>query len=243
MNWVLLIIAAVAALIGGGLLWWRANVGKELGLMLATETSSAKDIAGKAPGTLVELKGALKADALLTSDFTSTACVYYRSLTEREVERITHDSDGKRETRREYETENDVVRFAPSARVEDASGSVVIEFDGAKVEGKQVHQRRESDMGVGALVGSLLGAGGGTIAHRYTEWVIEAGVPVYVLGTANGGKVGKAADKKQPFVISIKSEEEREKSLGRTRMWQMVGAVVALLIAAGLLYAAFTAGP
>jgi E3 Ubiquitin ligase len=240
MPWVQLILAAVALLAAAGIWYWRSRVGAELALMAATETSNAKDIASKAPGTAVELKGPLRCQALLTSEFAEQPCVWYRALTEREYENVTTGSDGKRETRREFETVSDNVRFAPAV-LEDATGTVPIDFEGAKVEAAQVHRRYESG-GLAAVVGGLLSVGGTTLGHRYTEWIIAADTPVYILGTAlAGGKVGKATEKKQPFVVSIKSEEERTKSLGWTRMWQLLGAIVCAAAALGFLYWAISA--
>jgi hypothetical protein len=241
MNWVILIFAAASA-IAAALFWWgRTRTGRELGLMQATATSSARDVASMAPGTLVELKGQLKTAAPLTAEFSGRECVYYRSLTEREVERTTTDAEGKRDTRREYETESDVVRFAP-AMVADASGEVALDFKDAKVEGEQVHQRRE----VAGLGTSLMAtiAGAGTLAHRYTEWVVAGGIPIYVLGTVTEAHtVGADPARKNPFVISIKSEEERQKSLGSTRMWQLIAVIGFGILALVLLYFAFTSGP
>jgi hypothetical protein len=241
MNWVILIFAVVAALVAVGLWWGYSRAGRELEAMRATKTSNARDVAAMAPDTAVELKGKLRTSAPLTAEFSGRQCVYYRALTEREVERLETNSDGKRESRREFEVESDVTKYAP-AMFEDATGQVAIDFDGAKVEGEQVHRQRES-AGLGtSLIATIAGAG--TLGHRYTEWIVEAGVPVYVLASVTAGKtVGKAQYKKNPFIISIKSEEEREKALGRSRMWFLVGAVVLALVAVGLLYLAFTSGP
>ena len=49
--------------------------------------------------------------------------------------------------------------------------------------------------------------------------------------------------KRNPFVVSIKSEEEREKSLGHVRIWQIAGIVICAVIAVVLLYVTFTSGP
>jgi hypothetical protein len=210
--------------------------------MRATETSGAADVSAKPPGTLVELKGPLASDALLTAEFSAKPCIYHRSLTERQVERVTTGSDGKRETRREYETVSSIEKHAP-CRLEDRTGSVAVDFEGAKVEAVQVHQRYEA-AGVGSLVGQLLGASGTTLGHRYTEWIIEAGVPVYVLGTVTAAHaVGADPARKNPFVVSHKSEEEREKSLSRSRLWLLVGAIACAAAAIGILYGAFVAGP
>ncbi len=126
--------------------------------------------------------------------------------------------------------------------LEDATGAVAIEFQDAKVEGEQVHRGSQS-AGIGqALLASAVGAG--TLGHRYTEWIVAAGVPVYVLARSPPRRPsGSDPAKRYPFLISIKSEEEREKSLGRTPLWQMVGMIVFAIAALVLLYIAFTSGP
>ena len=243
MNLVLAIIAAVAALAGVGLLWWRSRVGRELGLMQSTETSQARDAAKMAPGSLVELKGVLRSDAPLKGEFSGSECVYYRALVEREIERVTTDSEGKRDRRREFETVSSTERHVP-ARIEDSSGAVAIDFEGAKVEAIESHKRYEAGSGIASLVGSLLDVNGTTLGHRYTEWILPAGIPIYVLGSvlANGA-VGVSPTGANPFVISHKSEEERTKSLNSTRLWLLVATVIAFAAAAGLLAWSFAAGP
>ena len=241
MTWIALNFAVVAAAAAGGFWWALTRSSRELGLMKATATSNARDVAAMAAGTVVEVKGVLRTAAPLKATFSGRDCVYFRSLTEREVERTRTDSDGKRETEREFETESDVVQFAP-ATVEDSSGSVALDFAKAKVEGEQVHRRQEYP-GVGtSLIAQLTGAG--TLSHRFTEWIVAAGVPVYVLGTVTATKgIGADPAKRNPFVVSIKSEEEREKSLGHVRIWQIAGIVICAVIALVLLYVTFTSGP
>lgn len=239
MHWVLLVFTLIAAVAAGLLLWWRAKVGRELALMAATETSKAGEIAGKVPGTLVELKGTVRTDAPLKGEFSGVECVWYRVMVEREVERTTRDSNGRSRRERSYITDSDKKLFAP-ARLEDASGAIALDFEGAEVEGEQTHRRAEAS-GIG-IVGSLLNVSGTVIGYRYTEWAIKPGTPLYVLGTAlPGGKVGKASDgkSKNPFIISNKSEEERARSLTRTRLWTLIGAIALALVALTLLY--FTA--
>jgi hypothetical protein len=236
----LLFFTLLAGVVAGLLLWWRGRVGREIGLMAATETSKASEVAGKAPGTLVELKGTVRCDTPVRGEFSGVECVYYRAMVEREVERQTRDSNGQSRRERSYITDSDKKIFAP-ARLEDASGAVVLDFEGAEVEAEQTHRRTEAS-GIG-LVGSLLNVSGTVIGYRYTEWAIKPETPLYVLGTAlPGGKVGKTmegAKPTNPFIISNKSEEERTKSLASTRLWTLVGAIVLALVAATLLY--FTA--
>ncbi len=89
MNLVLGICAAVAALVGLGLLWWRSRVGREIALMASLETSGAGSVAAIAPGTLVEVKGTLRVRVPLKAEFSGQPCAYYKSEIEREAGRRT----------------------------------------------------------------------------------------------------------------------------------------------------------
>jgi hypothetical protein len=237
MNLFVVILAAIAAIAGVGLLWWRSRVSRELGLMAATETAKARDIAGMAPGRVVVLKGTLSTEAPLKGEFSGSDCVYYRALVEREVERVERDSDGTSRTERSFETVSSTDQHAP-CRLADASGAVAIDFTGAKVEAIQSHQHYEAG-GALALVGAVLNVSGNVLGHRYTEWIIPPAIPVYVLGTVlAGGTVGASPTRANPFIISHKSEEERLRSLGSTRLWVLIGAVVCFVVAVGLLIVA-----
>jgi hypothetical protein len=118
---------------------------------------------------------------------------------------------------------------------------VGIDFAGAAVEAIEVMRRYESGGGgIGSLITSVIG-GGGTLGHYYIESILPPDSPGYVLGTVlPGGIIG--ADKKNPFVISHKSEEERVKSLGSTKFWLLVSIVACAVVAVGLLTAAVVIG-
>ena len=85
MNIVLAVCAAVAALAGAGLLWWRSRVGREVALMASLQTSGAGIIAQLAPGTPVEVKGTLRvrsaARLLLTKRAKAKIVTIARDLT------------------------------------------------------------------------------------------------------------------------------------------------------------------
>lgn len=245
MNWVLVGVAAVFAVIGLIVWWfWRKN-GQELALMSATPTSTAADAAKLAAGTVVELKGPLRCDALLSGEFSKQSCIYYKATIEREYESRRRDSKGNTDRTRHKETIQSNERFAPCV-LEDASGKIAINFAGAKVEGVETVKRFEpaaSAAGLGGVVSSVLGVGDRDIGMHYTEVVIPAGIPVYVLATALGnGSVGHSPSQKTPFVISHKSEEERTKDLGSTRTWQMVGMVVCAIVTVIALFFAVKTG-
>jgi hypothetical protein len=242
MNLIATIFAGVFAVAAALLVWWRRNVSRELALMAATPTSRAADVATMAPGTLVELKGVLRCEQPIIAEFSQRPCLYSLSLIEREYERIKTDSQGRQQRQRSRETVQSNTRNARSAIVDD-SGQVGIDFTGATVEAIEVMRRYESGgAGIGSLITSLAGAGG-TLGHYYIESIIPPDTPGYVLGTVReGGMVGAAPDKKNPFVISHKSEEERAKSLGSTTFWLLVAISACGLVAAGLLVAAVVIG-
>ncbi len=235
---ILLVFFAAFAGLSIWLLVMRSRGSLEMRLMAATETSAVRDVPGKAPGTLVEVKGALRCEAPLTSEFTGKPCVWYRALTEREIERSGTDANGNREVTIDHETVTDSIHWSP-ATVEDSTGAVPLDFEGAKVEGELVFQERGFPGQDGTITRETSPI---RRAFRFTEWVVAADVPIYVLGTAGGGKVGKAGAGKQPFIVSIKSEEERMKSLGRSRVWQLIGAMLSGLAAAAFLYGAWALG-
>jgi len=131
-------------------------------------------------------------------------------------------------------------RFAPCT-VEDASGRVAINLDGAEIDGQQqVINRREVETRSGAAV-LVTAALGGTDSSTliYTETILPADIPVYVLGEVTAGKaIGKPASgsKNRVFVVSTKSEEERSKDLGSTMTWQLVVGVLLAVVAAVLVF-------
>ena len=109
-------------------------------------------------------------------------------------------SDGKLETRRESRPRATLPVRSRRCVIEDATGSVAVDFDGAKVEAAQVHRRSESPVSAVAD-GGLIGVG--TLGYRYTEWVVAADVPVYLLGTVLPAAGSANRLKKQPFVVCI----------------------------------------
>jgi hypothetical protein len=246
MNPLFAAIGGLFAVAGLVVLYFWRKAGQELALMKATPTSRAADVGAMAPDTIVALKGPVRCETPLLGEFSQQTCVYYRAVIEREYERRVRDSKGETRTENHRETVQSNERFAP-CHVQDDSGRVAVDFTGAKVEGVQSVKRFEpaSSSGVGALVGGLLGVSGSRdIGLHYTETLIAPDVPIYVLGAVQpGGSVGRSHGKKAPFIVSTKSEEQREHDVARTRLWQMIGAGVCFAIAVVLLIVAMNAGP
>jgi len=251
MNLILGICAAVAAAIGVGLLWWRSRAGREMALMASLETSGAGSIATLAPGTMVEVKGTLRVRQPLAAEFSGQPAAYYKCEIEREETYYTRDSDGKsrRETRTTIVYSN--MKYG-QCLVEDQTGKVGLDFEGAEVEAVQTVNEPTSDpsataTGAMAVIGGVLSAvSGNRYDFRRKENMLAPDIAVYVLGEVQpGGLVGKPAkgSKNKTFVISHKSEEERTKSLSSTRFWLMVIAIVLFVAAAGFAIFGVKVGP
>jgi hypothetical protein len=240
-NLVLGIVAAVAAAVGAGLLWWRRSVGGEIALMASTQTSPAGDVAKLAPGTLTEVKGTLRVREPLTAEFSRKPCAYFKSEIEREETYWERDSQGREERRTRTTTVYTNMKYG-SCLIQDDSGRAGIDFDGANVEAVQVVNEPTAAPNSGnasRIAGGILSALSNTNStYRRKESILEPDIPVFVLGEVQqGGLIGKpaAGSKNKIFVISHKSEEERVKSLTATTRWLLVFAILAFAIAAGLL--------
>ncbi|MEA2904063.1 MAG: hypothetical protein QOI12_1450 [Alphaproteobacteria bacterium] len=236
MNWGLAAVVVLALAGAGGLLWWRRRVSQELALMNATATSKAAEVARLAPGTVAEVKGVLRCAAPLTAEQSKEICVYYKSEITRETTYYQTNSQGKRERKTSTSTIQSNTRFAPCV-IEDDSGTVAVSLDGAKVEGKQVVNRREDEAKSLASTVMTIAIGGSDHSELiYTETILTGDIPIYALGEVQADRsIGKPASgsKNKIFVVSQKSEEERGKDLRSTMLWILVGAIVLFAIAAG----------
>lgn len=247
MNLVLGICAAVAALIGLGLLWWRSRTGKEIALMASLETSGAGSIATTAPGTAVEVKGTLRVRQPLAAEFSGQPAAYHRSEIEREEVYYERDSQGKDQRRTRKTTVYSNVKYG-QCLVEDQTGRVGIDFDGADVEAVEVVNEPTAPPGGGlGMVGGIINAvAGNQERYQRKESILAPDIAVYVLGEVReGGLIGKPASgsKNKTFVISHKSEEERTKSLTSTTRWLLGIAIFLFVLAAVFTYFGVKVGP
>ena len=240
---ILLLFAVIFLVAGIALLYFRNRNKQKAALMGQTETSNATDVSGLAPGTLVEVKGTLRCEDPLTSEMAGERCAYYSSKVVREYLERDYDDDDDVGSDRRSEVISQNEKFAPFT-VEDASGSVPVNAEGAEVDAKQVVNRFERNTGSEgpsiSVGGATLHLGGGerTLGYRYTESIVPVDAPVYVLGTVQkGGGIGAPppGNEGQRFVISHRSEEALGQSLDKTGLWLGVGAIGALVVGVILL--------
>ncbi len=239
---ILLLFAVIFLVAGGVLLYFRNRTKQKSALMSQTETSNASDVKGLAPGTLVEVKGMLRCEEPLTSEMAEKMCAYYSSTVTREYLRPDHDDDNDVGSDRRTEIIAQNVQYAPFV-VEDDSGSVPIDAEGAEFDARQVmnrFDRNTGNEGTFSLGGVSVNLGGGerTIGYRYTESILPVDESVYVLGTVQeGGGIGSptSGEGGHRFVVSHRPEEAHAQSLGKTALWLGVGGAAALVLGVILL--------
>ncbi|MDQ3864312.1 MAG: E3 ubiquitin ligase family protein [Actinomycetota bacterium] len=241
---VLLLFAVIFLVAGGVLLYFRNRTKQKSALMSQTETSSASEVSGLAPGTLVEVRGTLRCEEPLTSEMAEKTCAYFSSTVVREyLERDYDDDDVGSDRHSEVMAQNE--QFAPFV-VEDDSGSVAVNAEGAEVDARQVvnrFDRNTGNEGTFSLGGVTINLGGGerTIGYRYTESILPVDESVYVLGTVQeSGEIGapQPGEEGHRFVVSYRSEEALGQSLGKTVFWLGAGGVAALVLGVVLLVGA-----
>jgi len=236
MNLVLGICAAVAALGGLGFLWWRSRVGREIALMASLETSGAGNVAALAPGTVVEVKGTLRVRVPLKAEFSGQPAAYYKCEIEREETYYERDSNGRDERKTRTTTVYSNMKYG-QCLVEDGSGRVGIDFDGAEVEAVQTVDEPTAPPdsgGRGVIAGVLSALSNSNATYRRKESILAPDIPVYVLGEVHqGGLIGKPVESSnnKTFVISHKSEEERTRSLISKTRWLLAIGIILLVLA------------
>jgi hypothetical protein len=239
---ILLLFAVIFLVAGGVLLYFRNKNKQKAALMGQTETSGASDVSGLAPGTLVEVKGTLRCEEPLVSEMAEKNCAYYSSKVIREYMERDYDDDNRAGSDRRSEVIAQNEQFAPFT-VEDSTGSVAVNADGAEVDAKQVVNRFERYTGGEgpsiSLGGATIHLGGGerTLGYRYTESILPVDAPVYVLGTVQeeGGIGAPSGEEEQRFVVSHRSEEALGQSLGKTVLWLGVGGIASIVVGVILL--------
>lgn len=238
---ILLLFAVIFVVAGIVLLYFRNKNKQKAALIDQTQTSSASDVSGLAPGTLVEVKGTLRCEEPLSSEMAGEKCAYYSSKVIREyMERDYDDDDVGSDRRSEVVAHNE--QFAPFV-VEDSTGTVAVNAERAEMDAKQVVNRFERNTGSEgpsiSLGGTTIHLGGGerTLGYRYTETILPVDAPVYVLGTVQqGGGIGTpSGDEEHRFVVSHRSEEALGQSLGKTVLWLGVGGIASIAVGVVLL--------
>lgn len=238
MNTLLAALSLLPAGIGAAALFSYRRNAKGLALMNAIAPSTAAEIAGKPPGTLVEITGTLRCTSLLASEFTQASCAYYDVKITREEEYWTNNSEGKQERSTRTVVAYTNKQHAPCT-VEDATGSIAIDLEGATVEAKESLNRigkPATQSGFRGLLETIGNAG-----DHYYENILAPDASVFVLGEVRpGGSIGAPApeSRDKDFVVSVKSRDQRAHDMARKGKWVRAGMIACALITVVLLIGA-----
>src|SRR2546423_15300706 len=190
MNILLAVFAGIAAIIGLVLLWWRSRIARELNVMTSVEVSGAGAVAALPPGQVVEVAGTLRVRTPLIAEFSQRPCAYFKAEIEREEVYYERDSQGREERRTRTTTVYSNMKYG-QCLVEDASGRVGIDFDGADVEAIQTVREPSAPPGQGnasGIIGGVLSVLSNTNStYTRKESILPPDLPVFVLGEGHEG--------------------------------------------------------
>ncbi|MBD3636790.1 MAG: hypothetical protein HUJ25_05555 [Crocinitomicaceae bacterium] len=191
----------------------------------------------------VEIKGKAHTSTPLTSELAKEAVVYYKSTVVHKYERLEEKKDSNGNIRRDWVKRQETVaeneHWADGWGVKDDTGFIKIDPAKAKLDAEKLLTKFEKGdnprSGLNVNLGGLnLNIGGKndyrSIGYDYTEYGIKIDSDLYVLGDANDRdgelRISSPQDKKQPFIVSTKSEDELVSGLGSSIKGLKIGAYI-----------------
>lgn len=212
----------------------------------------AKDVAGEmGPGffnKVTEVKGRIVCDQPLTSELAQVPCVHYSMTVTHEYEEDYWETDDN--GNREQKTRKGSDTVASNSRsvnfyVEDATGRVKVDPDGASLDTEKALSKFETSGGANLRMGSFsfqaraLSGNRRSLGYRYEEQIVPVGRDVYVLGEASDrdGELSVLKPGKGKFIISLKSEEELVQGTQSAILWTKIGAIASAVLGLVLLVA------
>lgn len=193
----------------------------------------------------VELKGTVVSNNLVETPFSNREVAYCESRLSQvtETKEEYRDSEGNLKTR-VNKRENTISNEKTSQTIELTDGStdesVVLEVNGTgcKFDIPKTFDRFEPKSNLGGYryfnSFSWNGFGAETLGFKMTEKTVEANQSLYAIGEAFkvGDKIhiGKPGDKKKPFIVTTKSEEDLINSSNQQALYLLIGGIAAIVI-------------
>ena len=206
-----MIWTGVITLLVGALFVYLSGKKKEKKSEMAkTKSGPVKEII---EGNQVEVQGKITADNPLQTPFSKQDCVYYEYELEKEVEerdkegRITHNWE-------RVKSDEESIPFF----VEDETGKVKILPDKAKIEARSLGEKfiGRGESPDDSIMGKIFNFVSND-NYKAEESALSLGLQVYIYGQAVKTSEGMAIQKGEgDFIISYKTEEQVEKSVGRS---------------------------
>lgn len=245
-------------LIGGGLaaiFYFRPKTQNNVTEMKYMQTKSISELenmfsqmdsngVGDQYREFVELKGNVVSDNLVETPFSNRKVAYYESKVAQVAERREEytDNNGNRQIRtRKEENEISSDKSSQDIRLTDSSSNnpVILDINGSgcKLDIPKTFDRFEPRNNVGNYrffnSFSIDRYGSETLGFKMTEETIDANQHLYVIGEAyRVGEqihIGKPQDKKKPFIVTTKTEEDMINSSTQSAMYLLIGGIIATL--------------
>lgn len=235
-----MIAPLIVFVIGLGVLAWGFFQQRKRDAMDATPTLTCAEIAAGAQPVTCEVKGAATPGphGMVRAPFSGRECVWFRAKVTVRYEHHEY-RDGRRHTTTREETVHDDTCPVPFG-VQDATGQILVLHERASLDGAPQSVQRFEPAGQNVnLFGLNLRVNFSNVkGHRYQEWIVAPGQPMYVLGAAgveNRQLTMRKADG-SPFIISTRSEEELSRRLRLNMYIGYIGGGV--VMAGGLIWLA-----
>ena len=249
-----MIIAGIVLIVIGIILFIvRAFNQKKLFNIKAAQTLKAKEIIDLCnsvkeeigPGSFnkpLEVKGIIKCDNPLSAELSNQDCVYYSMSVTREYEETYTDYDQNnrpvQKTRRGSDTISNNTQSI-QFYVEDDTGKISVNPNGASIDSiKSVDKFEPAGLDMNAISFGrfnvslpLLASGRRTLGYRYQEQIVPLNRKIYVLGEASDSSgelmIQKPKNKKESFIVSLKSEEELVGGVENVIKWTLISGIAA----------------
>ncbi|WP_329239746.1 E3 ubiquitin ligase family protein [Actinoallomurus sp. NBC_01490] len=231
-----MIAPVVVFVIGLGLLGWGFFRQRKRDVMDATPTLTCAEIAAGAQPVTCEVKGAATPGprGAVRAPFSGHECVWYRAKVTVRYEHHEY-RDGRRHTTTRERTVHDDTCPVPFG-VQDGTGQILVLHEGASLDGASQSVERYEPAGQNVnLFGLNLRVNFSNVkGHRYQEWIVPPGQPMYVLGAAGvqDRQLTMRRPDGSPFIISAISEEQLSR---RLRIEMYVGYIGGGVVIAGSL--------
>ncbi len=193
-----------------------------------------------------EVKGLVKCDKPLHGELSKKLCVFYEMNVEERYEETYYETD--QQGNRHRKTRTGTTSVASNSQripfyVQDATGKILVNPEGADLEGTQVVSKYEQNFSAGRVsfggFSLSVSAGSGdrrVLGYQFTEKILEVDRNVYVLGDAadtSGSLQMQMPDEKgKPYIITYKSEEQLTCDTESSINMMMYGAIACFIIGA-----------
>jgi hypothetical protein len=229
------IISVILFLVAGVLAWRDYKMSSRLDVLDRPAPTYAVDVQRSSPGDVVAISGTARVGDPLLSKYTRTPCVYFSSTKQRKVvspqvvgqfqSAIGVPGGSRRRNRRHSYWETvETFRQAVPFYIEDGTGRVQVNPEGALFDADDVLSRYDSsDVGdsFGLAGGAvILGSGGQAGELYYEESIIPVDAEVSVLGVVDeNGRVGRYDGRVELFISHRSADGLRKHLEQRTKLY------------------------